>query len=352
VETLALNGTGAQAVTLGAATNLAFATGITITTVAGAASLNLAGALSTVSITATGTNAADTMVGGTVADILTGGASADSIDGGAGNDTLVFASEVELSGDATVIGGADSDTIRMDTAAAALALVSTDFTNVTGVETLALNGTNTQAVTLGAETDAAFATGITITTVAGATSLNLAGALSTRTIHATGTSNADTMVGGTLADTLTGGAGADSIDGGAGADAYVYAVASDSAVNNTAVAATGFDTVALTTGDTFDFGGALVVVQAATVVGVGADDPAVDGFGSSLIFALNALFVVNDDNAANREAMVIRFDNTDQYIVADQDGDQAITASDTIIKITGVVTGLTLTGGDAVVTVI
>jgi hypothetical protein len=220
------------------------------------------------------------------------------------------------------------------------------------VETLALNGTNTQAVTLGAETDAAFATGITITTVAGATSLNLAGALSTRTIHATGTSNADTMVGGTLADTLTGGAGADSIDGGAGADAYVYAVASDSAVNNTAVAATGFDTVALTTGDTFDFGGALVVVQAATVVGVGADDPAVDGFGSSLIFALNALFVVNDDNAANREAMVIRFDNTDQYIVADQDGDQAITASDTIIKITGVVTGLTLTGGDAVVTVI
>ena len=140
---------------------------------------------------------------------------------------LVFASAAELALDATVIGGAGTDTIRMDTGTDALALVDTDFTKVTQVETLALNGTGTQAVTLGTKTDAAFATGITVTTQAGATSLNLQGSASTVSINATGTNGADTMVGGTVADTLVGGNGADTITGNGGADSLVGGAGND-----------------------------------------------------------------------------------------------------------------------------
>ncbi|MBL8107936.1 MAG: calcium-binding protein, partial [Anaerolineales bacterium] len=128
------------------------------------------------------------------------------------------------------------DTIRMDTNGAALTLASTDFANVTTVETLALNGTGAQQVTLGAQTDAAFASGITITTQAAAVSLNLQGALSTVGITATGTNNGDTLTGGSANDSLTGGEGNDTLTGGAGIDTllggdgddvFVYANVSD-----------------------------------------------------------------------------------------------------------------------------
>jgi Ca2+-binding RTX toxin-like protein len=237
-ETLALQGTGVQDVTLGTEASQAFATGITVTTDAAATSLNLKGGAASVAITATGTSHEDTLIGGSGMDVLTGGSGADSIDGGSGNDTLVFDSAAELDADVTVMGGADSDTIRIDSGANALTLVDADFDKVTGVEVLALNGTGAQSVTLGANTNSAFASGITLTTLSGATSLNLDGAASSVSIHATGTDNADTLVGGLAADTLLGGKGndridasdADSIDGGEGTDTVRFAAAV-SAVN-------------------------------------------------------------------------------------------------------------------------
>ena len=265
VETLALNGTGTQTVTLGAATDAAFASGITITTQATATSLDLEGALSTVLINATGTNNADTMIGGTVADtllggsgndIITGNGGADSINGGAGADVLVFASAAELALDATVVGGSESDTIRMDTSTNALTLVSSDFAHVNSVETLALNGTGAQTVTLGTETNAAFTAGtITITTQATATSLNLDGSLSNHSLSVTGTNNADTIVGGTVADTLLGGSGndiitgnggADSVDGGAGNDTLRFASASELSTDATVIGGSETDTIVFT----------------------------------------------------------------------------------------------------------
>ena len=57
----------------------------------------------------------DTLTGSASNDTITGGAGSDAFDGGAGNDVLVFASAAELATDVTVIGGSETDTIRMDT---------------------------------------------------------------------------------------------------------------------------------------------------------------------------------------------------------------------------------------------
>ena len=182
----------------------------------------------------------DTLVGGVGNDTLDGGSGADSVDGGLGNDVLVYSSQSALSADATVIGGVGNDVVRIDSTTAALTLVASDFTKVTQVEVLALNGTGAQSVTLGTATNAAFATGITLTTLASATSLNLQGASSNVTVHATGTDNADTLIGGSANDTLLGGNGNDTIEGKSGVDSLVGGEGDDSFVYDSAVAdATG-----------------------------------------------------------------------------------------------------------------
>ena len=245
MEILDLTGTGSQSVTLGEDSDAAFATGITITTNAIAANLNLQGAASTVSINATGTSNADSLVGGTASDTLvggegndtiTGGAGADHLTGGAGEDRLLgdagedtfnYASATELRADALVDGGADTDTITMNTVDAALTLDDPYFANVINMERLDFTGTGSQSVTLGEDSDIAFATGITITTNAIAASLNLQGGASTVSINATGTDHADILIGGSRADTLVGGEGNDTITGGAGADHLIGGVGED-----------------------------------------------------------------------------------------------------------------------------
>jgi Ca2+-binding RTX toxin-like protein len=175
----------------------------------------------------TGGDAADTIIGGSVNDTILGGAGddvitgrggLDSLDGGAGNDVFLFASATELAADVTVIGGSETDTIRMDTGSTALTLADADFADVIQVENLDLTGTAAQTVTFGAQTNEAFASGITVTTNASAASLNLQGSASTVSINATGTNNADTLVGGSAADTLDAGSGGGSIAGGGDAD--------------------------------------------------------------------------------------------------------------------------------------
>jgi Ca2+-binding RTX toxin-like protein len=164
----------------------------------------------------------DTILGGTGDDVITGRGGLDSLDGGAGNDVFLFASAAELAADVTVIGGSETDTIRMDTGSTALTLADADFADVIQVENLDLTGTAAQTVTLGAQTNEAFASGITVTTNASAASLNLQGASSSVSINATGTNNADTLVGGSAADTLDAGSGGGSIAGGGGNDRIVW----------------------------------------------------------------------------------------------------------------------------------
>lgn len=188
----------------------------------------------------TGTAGADTITGGTGNDTITGNGGADSLDGGANDDTFIFATAAQLAA-ATVAGSAGTDTIEVT----GTTLVNTDFANKTGLEAISFSGTNAHSVTMGGNTNTAFAAGVTITANVAAASLLVAGALSTVAITATGTNNNDTLTGGTANDvlnggggvdqltggvgndTITGGAGADVAAGDAGDDVFVYAALSD-----------------------------------------------------------------------------------------------------------------------------
>jgi Ca2+-binding RTX toxin-like protein len=159
----------------------------------------------------------DSISGGAGNDTLTGGAGADSIYGGDNDDRLVFADAAELAGDATVDGGAGTDTVEV----LGTTLVDADFTNFINVEEMLFSADAAHSITLGAETDEAFANGIVITAPnnTGANALTVDGTLSTVSVDATGTAAADTLTGGTVGDTLTGAGGADVIDGQGGDDA-------------------------------------------------------------------------------------------------------------------------------------
>ncbi|MDO9025915.1 DUF4214 domain-containing protein, partial [Zwartia sp.] len=176
----------------------------------------------------TGSAGADIISGGEGNDSITGGAGEDHLLGEAGEDTFHYALAAELRADTLVDGGADTDTIMISTGEDVLTLGPADFGNVINMEILNLTGTGSQSVTLGEDSDVAFATGITITTNAIAASLNLQGGASTVSINATGTDHADILVGGSRTDTLVGGEGNDTITGGAGADHLTGGAGEDS----------------------------------------------------------------------------------------------------------------------------
>lgn len=202
--------------------------------------------------------AGDTLIGSQGNDTIFGLGGADSIDAGPGADTVVYSTEFEvtttidvvngeqvevntatnnvlrtaaqqLQGDVTVIGGSGFDTLRFDTdrvennvvqSSPAVVLSDADFSKVIQFEAIALNGTGTQTVTLAGNANAAFSTGIVVTTAPTATSLNFdaSDVNWTRNADVTGTNNADTIIGGSGSDTLHGGGGADSLVGGSGND--------------------------------------------------------------------------------------------------------------------------------------
>jgi Ca2+-binding RTX toxin-like protein len=164
-------------------------------------------------VSVTGNDGADTITGGVGNDTIIGGTGADSMFGGDGNDTFIFATAAQLAA-AQVNGGTGTDTIQVT----GTTLVNSDFVNKSGFERLEFTGVSAHSVTLGALTNAAFASGITITSNTAAAGLTVIGTASTVEINATGTNNADTLTGGSVADILNGGAGDDSITGGEGAD--------------------------------------------------------------------------------------------------------------------------------------
>lgn len=137
-----------------------------------------------------GTN---TIIGSAQADTFTFTAgfvgTNDVVDGGAGNDTL------------TVTGNAN-------------------LTNVTNVENIKVNGTNSATVTTVANSIGLGQTlNIDGSGLTGAAALTTAVAgTETYFLNITGSGNGDTLVGSIQKDTISGGAGNDTITGGAGAD--------------------------------------------------------------------------------------------------------------------------------------
>jgi hypothetical protein len=113
---------------------------LTITTNAGTVATIDASAMTGVgAVTASLTPGAATVTGGAGNDSVTfSGAGAASVDGGAGNDTFTF--NTTFGSTDTVKGGDGTDALTVDVDNVDSGAITTALTNVTGVETLRLNG--------------------------------------------------------------------------------------------------------------------------------------------------------------------------------------------------------------------
>jgi len=292
-----------------------------------------------------GTGFNDFITGGAGDDFITGGAGVDTLSGGiasevrtiqfsgiAANDVdaplvtmtmgtagLVLTLNESLApldvdatdGDLDILAGAGSEAV----AQAMATLVNANLTNINAVadafEDAAGNDIDLQGVIVSGDK-------LTFTFAAGADVVT--------GDHIVATSADATLLVSTDTTITDGGDG--------GADTFIYSVATDSIV-------TAYDVVTVTAGDIFDFGTALDAVEATSV----ANGSAL----SDLLLQLNSTFVANDDLVANREAMIITFNGGEQFLAADIDNSQTITAADTVIQLMGVVSGLNLSLGDAVI---
>ena len=164
----------------------------------------------------------------------------------------------------------------------------------------------------------------------------------------------DSLDGGNGEDYIDGGRGADVIDGGRGVDTYFIDYtdpglndALDSTVTTTDTLAAGFDVVTVSEGDIFDFGARPDATWAPDPMVVTANslilsDIDVTGYtGNELLSALTGVFQANDDNIANREAMLIEFQEGQKFLLVDG-GNPVIESADIVIRVVGTVDTLTL----------
>jgi len=156
----------------------------------------------------------------------------------------------------------------------------------------------------------------------------------------------DSITGGAGADTIDGEAGADIISGGLGDDTYQYDAKGDSNITSIGTAYAGQDVVTVVAGDLFDYNTAAIAAVVASEV---AEGNLVDAKGSDLLTTLNIAFTANDDDTNNIEAAVVAYSGGQQFLVIDIDSDESIDASDIVVQLSGTVTGLSLSGGDAVI---
>jgi Ca2+-binding RTX toxin-like protein len=270
--------------------------------IAGAATLTIDGsAASSLTVDASGgPSTAYAFIGSAGNDTLTGGGQNDSfnltlggndtVSGGAGNDTFSFGSTFTAAD--TVDGGANSDTISLSGDYSAGLTFSA--TNMTSVETLALNPGHSYNLTTN---DANVAAGATLNVNAGSLgagdTLTFDGSAETDGhFSITGGAGNDTVTGGALADTFNlsaggtdtvhGGGGNDTItvgssfsaastiDGGAGSDTvnlvnvsgtYTFAATTIQNVEDLAITVTNGDSASFTTNDANVAAGATMIVD-------------------------------------------------------------------------------------------
>ena len=147
-------------------------------------------------------------------DTITLGASTQSVTAGAGDDIIVATDALLNSANMTLAGGAHTsgDTLRVTDDAS---LDDADFTNMSGIEVLQLQGTGVQNVTLGLEAQQAGI--VTVTAGDGGANIQASGYTTAAIAITTGNGKAY-IVGGAGNDTLSGAAGNDYFEGGAGND--------------------------------------------------------------------------------------------------------------------------------------
>lgn len=305
--------------------------------------------------TLTGGAGSDTINGGAGNDTINGGAGADELTGGLGNDRFVFNAIFGASSDSNVITGVDS---ILDLGAGDL--IVANLSNMNLFDASMVNGESSSILTNrwagqnllmiktvsgNDEADQAFPGNLRL----GVGTYSADSANAQVEYHITGTSGSDTIRTGSNNDTINGGAGADVIDGGVGNDTYRYATASESTINNVASAATGFDTVRITSGDIFDFAVDVSAVRTAQYY-VGQTPQA---NGNALLTQLDSYYQ-SAGPSSGIDAMYISIGNNakGRFLVIDVDNNNQITSNDLIIEIVGITNNkniqLGLTGGNVV----
>ena len=242
---------------------------------------------------ATGTGFDVSVIGGGGADTITGGLGDDTIDGGAGNDTIVGSAAAD-----TITVGSGSDLLILNAVAGVGGSSdsywgSIDVVNDLDVNDMVqVNATGVSAFDVAADVTQTgsyyrvvfnglgYGGGHVIFANYGWSNLNYGDAeAQARTIlNITGTSGADSIVGGQNNDTITGGAGNDSLSGSGGADAIWLTSDNErdninqQASDGVAATATVFQGAVFAVDDTITFGdGVDVVTNFEAGVSAGAD---------------------------------------------------------------------------------
>ena len=233
VEVLQQNNAGAASIAINSNTNLSSIRSIDVSASTVASTVNLTGVTQAVSVK-----------GGSGIDQLTGGTGVDTLDGGAGNDTFIYATLADFIANNAVVdsivGGEDTDTVRVD---AAITLATTDsLARLNTVEVLRQNNAGAASIVIDTDAKLSSIRSIDISTSTVASTVNLSGV--TQAVSVLGGSGADILTGGTGADSLTGGAGIDTYN--LGNDAAVDTVTDAGsvlavAVNNGITTITGMD---------------------------------------------------------------------------------------------------------------
>lgn len=320
-----------------------------------------------VSGTVAGEAVAETITSGSGNDIIsTGGTAGDSISSGAGNDTVTITAAA--TGHAhTIDGGAGTDTLIFDGAAA---FVGSDLTRISNFENLKLTGTTTQTFDVGTGANNSFAAlnldalldtkvltllgsvdNLAVSLIAG--DLTASGYTGDLIVTATTGSNviitgtgADSIDGGAGSDEITAGAGMDTIKGGADADTFKFTAGSSGGTPNSTIFDTITDFVSNT--DTIDFTNvtlSITATSAAAVTGTAQILPTgravfveADDTLQERIVATEATLSPSTTATAGKSALFNY--GSDSYVFV-SDANDGVTSNDTLIKLSGV-TGTSL----------
>lgn len=261
---------------------------------------------------------ADDIYGGAGADLIITGDATDAsnefVDAGAGDDTVITLGE-QLTGADVLGGGADNDTLNINSANGD----TSGLNNVTGFETINLNGGNHAYTIANGSAFDADTTAVTID----ASDVNKTGADSAN-VDASTLSRGITLIGGDGDDTLIGGAGDDVIvgDGDTGADSGGVDDLQGGAGNDQFL----FETGELTTADAVDGGEGddeIVLTENSSnaVAGIGAGVTSIER-------------VLAHDNTSGTVSVEFNgFTNGDLTNVVHVDGSQLVTNDLTVSQI-------------------
>ncbi len=184
---------------LGGASARAFTNMAVVIDAHGAASINIdgTGLAAGATLQVIGSAGADTIIGGSGTNVLEGRGGGDMLVGGASWDYFYVANRADLAAD-SINGGAGIDTLVMQ---GAQRINDVDFLYVSHIETLQLQGSGAQIVTLGATASAAFDGAVTLSAINSHGMYVNASAFS-KTLHVTATGFADSFVFGGAGDAV------------------------------------------------------------------------------------------------------------------------------------------------------